>query len=404
VRTFSQQPEATDEALPAESTTPSRVPQRSREADWMLYLQRTMGNRATQRLASRLSPTACTGAAVIRPKLKVGEPNDKFEREADRVADKVMNMPEAPPRADAISSSAVIQRNETNDRISRKEVDKKAELEFTSSVAFNSSRSGFNPTGPPQEREDFFIRWGVRNTGWEHAPPHTNYLTIYDTTRCAGCRNDDDVVYRTLMSQPSIAPITRPVEGDIEYETVFPVWGLGAGRYEAVAKIDVDDEVEEINESNNTNFFDFIIKPRNEPEEEEEETVQRKEAGPAPAAGPGVASQISGLRGGGQPLPQSLREFFEPRFGYDFSRVRIHADARAAETARQLQAKAFTVGHDVVFGEGQSAVEKTEGRHLLAHELAHVVQQTSPTPFDELRPAPSPSSLPAHEPDASSYL
>jgi len=53
-----------------------------------------------------------------------------------------------------------------------------------------------------------------------------------------------------------------------------------------------------------------------------------------------------------------------------------------------LQAKAFTVGHDIVFGESQYAVEKPEGRHLLAHELTHVVQQTKPTPFNELRPVP----------------
>jgi hypothetical protein len=87
-------------------------------------------------------------------------------------------------------------------------------------------------------------------------------------------------------------------------------------------------------------------------------------------------SRISFPKGQGQPLPLSLREFFEPRLGYEFSQVRIHSDARAAEDAKTLHAKAFTAGGDIVFGEGQYAPEKPEGLRLLAHELTHVIQQT----------------------------
>ena len=102
----------------------------------------------------------------------------------------------------------------------------------------------------------------------------------------------------------------------------------------------------------------------------------KKDAGRAPDVGPDVESQISSLRGSGQPLPQPLRAFFEPRFGYDFSQVRLHSDARAAESARNLQAKAFTIGRDIVFGAGQYVLEKPQGWHLVAHELTHVIQQT----------------------------
>lgn len=65
----------------------------------------------------------------------------------------------------------------------------------------------------------------------------------------------------------------------------------------------------------------------------------------------------------------------ETRFGQDFSRVRVHADAKAGESSRAINALAYTVGRDVVFGEGQYAPQTTSGRQLLAHELAHVVQQ-----------------------------
>ena len=80
------------------------------------------------------------------------------------------------------------------------------------------------------------------------------------------------------------------------------------------------------------------------------------------------------LRSPGQPLDPATRAFFEPRFGQDFGQVRIHTGTRAAELASAMDAMAFTVGHDVVFGTRQFAPETEAGRHLLAHELIHVVQ------------------------------
>jgi hypothetical protein len=79
----------------------------------------------------------------------------------------------------------------------------------------------------------------------------------------------------------------------------------------------------------------------------------------------------------GQPLDLATRSFFEPRFGRDFSRVRVHADADADQSARQVSANAYTVGHDIVFGAGRFAPHTAQGRHLLAHELTHVVQQSA---------------------------
>jgi hypothetical protein len=77
----------------------------------------------------------------------------------------------------------------------------------------------------------------------------------------------------------------------------------------------------------------------------------------------------------GQPLDAVTRAFVEPRFGHDFSRVRVHTDARAAESARAVDALAYTVGRDIVFDRGQYAPATTSGRRLLVHELTHVLQQ-----------------------------
>lgn len=89
---------------------------------------------------------------------------------------------------------------------------------------------------------------------------------------------------------------------------------------------------------------------------------------------PSSVSQV--LQTSGQALDEQTRARMEPRFGHDFSRVRIHTDARAAESAHQVNARAYTVGRDIVFNAGQYAPHSAEGQKILAHELAHVVQQS----------------------------
>lgn len=79
--------------------------------------------------------------------------------------------------------------------------------------------------------------------------------------------------------------------------------------------------------------------------------------------------------GTGKLLDPGLRAFFEPRFGHDLSAVRIHTDNKAAQTARALNARAFTVGTNIVFDRGEYAPATQNGRHLLAHELTHTLQQ-----------------------------
>ena len=112
---------------------------------------------------------------------------------------------------------------------------------------------------------------------------------------------------------------------------------------------------------------------------ERDEKLQTKEiSGKISEVTPHIDANISSMRGGGQPLPESVRSFFEPRFGHDFSQVRTHAGSvDANEISRSINARAFTVGEDISFGEGQYAPESSGGRQLLAHELTHVVQQGS---------------------------
>jgi Domain of unknown function (DUF4157) len=105
----------------------------------------------------------------------------------------------------------------------------------------------------------------------------------------------------------------------------------------------------------------------------------------AGAAAPPVVAES--LNAPGRQLDSSTRAFMEPRFGCNFSQVRVHADDKAVESTRALQARAYTVGNDVVFAAGHYAPDTLAGRKLLAHELAHVVQQ-SRQPVPVIRRAP----------------
>ena len=112
-------------------------------------------------------------------------------------------------------------------------------------------------------------------------------------------------------------------------------------------------------------------------EEEDEELLQAKRSSNAsPPVNAGVESRIASLHGGGRPLSPAQRSFFEPRFNHDFSDVRVHTGGMAAESARAIKARAFTVGRDIAFGAGQYAPASRSGRQLLAHELTHTIQQT----------------------------
>jgi Domain of unknown function (DUF4157) len=110
---------------------------------------------------------------------------------------------------------------------------------------------------------------------------------------------------------------------------------------------------------------------------EEEAIVQAKRDGTSGLTVPdGVVRNL----GAGVPLDASTRQFMEPRFGRDFGTVRVHTGGSAAASARALNALAYTVGRDVVFGSGQYSPGTGDGRRLLAHELTHVVQQQAPAP------------------------
>jgi len=120
--------------------------------------------------------------------------------------------------------------------------------------------------------------------------------------------------------------------------------------------------------------------------------VALKSAG-TPAATPALEGQLHSSRGEGHPLPSETLGFMEQAFGADFSAVRVHVDHRAEQMNQELNARAFTHGSHIYFDRGQYQPSSSAGKHLLAHELTHVMQQSADRPqvFRSPNPAPPPA-------------
>ena len=277
------------------STLPARVGRTAVHSqvspqEQFLQLHKQFGNRAVQRMYE---------SGVLQAKLKIGQPGDKYEQEADRVADQVMRMPDSN-----------VSRQEDEEEVQGKPV-----------------ADQITPLVQRQSEEEEEIK---KQPEEEEEPVQTK-------------------------------PLQRQPEDEEEVQT-------------------------QPEEDEETAQAKFLQRPEEEevqtqPEEEEEEPVQAKRSKESsPEVSPSFDSGIKSMRGGGQPLPKSSRAYFEPRFGADFSSVKIHTNTSAMHMARSINAKAFTFGKDVVFGEGQYSPQTSNGKRLMAHELTHVVQQEGVQP------------------------
>ena len=125
------------------------------------------------------------------------------------------------------------------------------------------------------------------------------------------------------------------------------------------------------------------LAPNVQQQTETEKPIQRKSTGEAQGQpAPPIVQEV--LRSPGQPLDAPVRRFMEPRFGHDFSRVRVHTDREAARSAQAIGARAYTVGQQIVFGPEQYDMATGDGRRLLAHELTHILQSPDQASADNL--------------------
>lgn len=192
---------------------------------------------------------------------------------------------------------------------------------------------------------------------------------------------------------PAIIPLTGLARGPV---TVQP--SLRVGSADDPAELEAEATAESIV---------AILRRRAQPERcehapggEADPAASVRRAAVVGAAGGALddatAATVRGLRGRGRPLPAPIRRRMEEAFETDFSDVRVHTGPQATELNEHLQAHAFTVGSDIVFGGGLPSIEGESGQHLLAHELTHVVQQGGPNRLAALRRQSARTAPPTH--------
>jgi len=188
--------------------------------------------------------------------------------------------------------------------------------------------------------------------------------------------HEADRVADQVMRMPD-SSVQRASATDEEEELCQPklLAGENVSQVQRQAEPEEEEEDELVQTKPLADQITPLVQRQVEPEEDEE-IVQTKDNGEnTPCARHDLQAQVRSLRGVGQPLPKTVRNFFEPRFGCDFSQVRVHTGPEANLLSHQLGAKAFTTARDVFFREGAYQPDTDAGKGLLAHELAHVVHQ-----------------------------
>ena len=257
----------------------------SSPADQVLYLQRNIGNQAVQRLIK---------SRALQTKLKIGQPGDKYEQEADRVADAVMRMPEP----------------------------------------------GVQRQVEPEEEEEL-------------VQPKLAANKEYSIQRQEDEEEENEE--KLIQTKPLVNQITPLIQRQAEEE-------------EEKIQTQLEEEDESVQ-------MKSLVQRQKINDEEEIQT--KPESTTNPPVTSTLESGIGSLKGSGNPLSKSELTFFEPRFGTKFGNVKVHSNHNAATMAKSIQAKAFTIGSNIFFGQGQYTRGTSAGRWLLGHELVHVVQQNS---------------------------
>jgi hypothetical protein len=307
-------------------------PRWARPAD-MLALHRAYGNRAVTRL--------------IQTKLMVGPVGDRYEREADRVAEQVMSM----PNPQAVSGQPPLQRQapeeeeekvQTKPLVQRQAEEEEEEIQTKPLVQRQAE----------EEEEEIQTKPLVQRQAEEEEEEIQTKPLVQ--------RQAEEEEEEEIQTKPLVQRQAEEEEEEIQTKPLV--------------QRQAEEEEEEIQTKP-------LVQRQAEEEEEEIQTkplVQRQADGSF-EAGSELESRLAAHKGDSRPLPGDIRTFMEPRFDADFSQVRVHADADSAQVSQSIQARAFTHGSHIYFGAGQYDPSSNTGKRLLAHELAHVVQQNGGT-------------------------
>ncbi|HEU4596859.1 MAG TPA: DUF4157 domain-containing protein [Pyrinomonadaceae bacterium] len=368
-------------------SAPSRAP-----AHPILALQQSIGNQAVGGLL---------GSSAIQAKLRVNQPGDKFEREADQTADAVMRAPSdaagpVTPVASisrAVSGSAQrateeeeppVQR-ESRSPLGRPEEESEKPRGPLLQLKEASDEEGLQRQADDKEGEDLQRQEAEQEEGEDLQRQESEA----EEPEVAQRKEEEEVAQRKEDEEVAQREEDEEVTQRKEEEEVTQRKGeeevTQRQEEEEVTQRKEEDEVAQRKEEDE----DVQTVQREEAEDDKEAVMPSRVGGGAPSVPRGFASSMRQSSGDGQPVPEETRTFFESRFGADFGSVRIHTGTEATKLNRSIRAKAFTRANHIYFSDGAYDPSSSGGKTLLAHELTHVVQQGHARPSEGSQPASS---------------
>jgi len=305
--------------------------------DYIMQLQRTIGNHAVGRLLQ---------SGYFQAKLNIGPANDKYEQEADTVADKVVSMgPSTGLRASPSSGLRAGDQQTGSEALTGTESG--GQVAQISRTPLANSITPLQRQAAPEPEEEKLQKKSPEEDEAQGKP--------FD--RAQGKPFD--------RAQGKFLQRQAPVPEEEKLQKKSPEEDEAQGKI--IQRRSEEDEAQ----------GKFLQRKcaTCEKEEAQGKYFLQKKGLVSTTASTSIESSINSARGGGRPLSTAERSYYEPRFGTAFSGVKIHTDSKAAQLSRSVNARAFTVGRDIFFGAGQYSSDSTEGKRLMAHELTHVVQQ-----------------------------
>ena len=254
--------------------------------------------------------------AFVQPKLTVGKPNDRYEVEANRVADQV--------------------------------------------VAKNSENSSYSSS--------FFSPAPLVQHQVEESDNEVQQNAVAENITPISLRRQDE--------ETSVDHTNEIVQSKSETQNSF----INSSPDNNTANTDIQKQEEEVQEKEEgeeaVQEKSFLQRSKELSFSNTFPDIQKvNDQQPGGSTGLSVESRLNSSKGGGSPLPDGAKNKMESGFGSDFSNVRVHTDSNAVQMSKDLGAQAFTHGNDIYFNEGKYDTSSTSGQHLLAHELTHTVQQ-----------------------------
>ena len=368
-----------------------------------LFRPRHSNSSATDSSSSANSPFI-----GVQAKLNIGKSNDKYEKEADAVADKVVNreglfgnqpfIAPSPNIQKMDEGENELQKSEETEQVQEKSIHEtitplvqrmegdEADVQRQEKEAVQAREE----EEPVQMMEEVDVQRQDLGAGSDLAEESIQKAEEEDPTQTKS-EEDTDVQQRLDTS-------TDKSESDIQKK---PTESIAATETPTVQR--KDEEIQEKDEEIQEKEADVQRKEMgtgSDPEDDKVQGSNSKHTGDTS----NLESNLSSSKGGGSPMDSSTKDQMESGFGTDFSGVRIHNDSNAVQMNQELGSQAFANGNDIYFNEGKYDPGSKDGQHLLAHELTHTVQQgasnqpAAQTSIQKAAAAPEPADAPATKP------